>query len=258
MVAAMTSMRPRSLRTPRSSGRAPRLGELRIQRCAGCGALRHPPGPMCPACGVPSDGGYVVAAGTGEVFSYVVHHHPPVPGKRLPLVVALVQLPEGVRMVGEMPGVRPGPGPHRPAGPGHVRPGRRGPDPARLAARRGHAPGPGHRRDAHLRDLLGAGHPRLPGRAPRPGPRRGPRREGHLPQHLDHHRPGPALRLRLGRPGCGGPGHLDPPRRALPRRRHAHPDRPGHRGRRPEQVVAVTGRCRLGDHVTGTVRIARC
>ena len=82
-------------------------GELRIQRCGGCGALRHPPGPMCPACGQASDGGYVVAAGTGEVYSYVVHHHPPVPGKRLPMVVALVQLPEGVRMVGEMPGVRP-------------------------------------------------------------------------------------------------------------------------------------------------------
>ena len=82
-------------------------GELRIQRCASCGALRHPPGPMCLACGAPGDGGYVVAAGTGEVFSYVVHHPPPVPGKRLPLVVALVQLPEGVRMVGEMPGVRP-------------------------------------------------------------------------------------------------------------------------------------------------------
>jgi len=82
-------------------------GELRIQRCAQCGAVRHPPGPMCPACGEPADGGYVVAAGTGEVFSYVVHHHPPVPGKRLPMVVALVQLPEGVRMVGEMPGVRP-------------------------------------------------------------------------------------------------------------------------------------------------------
>jgi uncharacterized OB-fold protein len=82
-------------------------GELRIQRCARCGALRHPPGPMCPACGEASDGGYVVAAGTGEVFSYVVHHHPPVPGKQLPMVVALVRLPEGVRMVGEMPGVRP-------------------------------------------------------------------------------------------------------------------------------------------------------
>jgi uncharacterized protein len=84
-----------------------RAGELRIQRCASCGALRHPPGPMCPACSAPGDGGYVVAAGTGEVFSYVVHHHPPVPGKKLPLVVALVQLPEGVRMVGEMPGVAP-------------------------------------------------------------------------------------------------------------------------------------------------------
>jgi uncharacterized protein len=83
------------------------VGELRIQRCANCGALRHPPGPMCPSCGEPGDGGYVVAAGTGEVFSYVVHHHPPVPGKRLPMVVALVQLPEGVRMVGEMPGARP-------------------------------------------------------------------------------------------------------------------------------------------------------
>jgi uncharacterized OB-fold protein/acyl-CoA thioesterase FadM len=82
-------------------------GELRIQRCASCGALRHPPGPMCPACGTPGDGGYVVAAGTGEVYSYVVHHHPPLPGKQLPLVVALVQLPEGVRMVGEMPGVAP-------------------------------------------------------------------------------------------------------------------------------------------------------
>ena len=107
MVATTTSLRPQV--TPDTSffwmGTA--VGELRIQRCASCGALRHPPGPMCPACGAPGDGGYVVAAGTGEVFSYVVHHHPPVPGKKLPLVVALVQLPEGVRMVGEMPGVTP-------------------------------------------------------------------------------------------------------------------------------------------------------
>ena len=83
------------------------VGELRIQRCSGCGALRHPPGPMCPACGEAADGSYTVAAGVGEVFSYVVHHHPPVPGKRLPMVVALVQLPEGVRILGEMPGGRP-------------------------------------------------------------------------------------------------------------------------------------------------------
>jgi uncharacterized OB-fold protein/acyl dehydratase len=81
-------------------------GELRIQRCGGCGALRHPPGPMCPACGAARPG-YLVAAGTGEVYSYVVQHHPPVPGKQMPLVVALVALPEGVRMVGELLGVSP-------------------------------------------------------------------------------------------------------------------------------------------------------
>jgi len=81
-------------------------GELRIQRCGGCGALRHPPGPMCPACGAARPG-YVVAAGTGEVYSYVVQHHPPVPGKQLPIVVALVALPEGVRMVGELLGTGP-------------------------------------------------------------------------------------------------------------------------------------------------------
>ncbi len=81
-------------------------GELRIQRCGGCGALRHPPGPMCPACGAARPG-YVVAAGTGEVYSYVVQHHPPVPGKQLPIVVALVALPEGVRVVGELLGVSP-------------------------------------------------------------------------------------------------------------------------------------------------------
>jgi len=81
-------------------------GELRIQRCTACGALRHPPGAMCPSCGS-GDLGYVVAAGTGTVYSYVVHHHPPVPGKTLPIVIALVELAEGVRMVGELAGVSP-------------------------------------------------------------------------------------------------------------------------------------------------------
>ena len=81
-------------------------GELRIQRCPECGTLRHPPGPMCPSCssGKPD---YLVASGRGEVFSYVVHHHPPVPGKSLPFVVALVELEEGVRMLGELLDVDP-------------------------------------------------------------------------------------------------------------------------------------------------------
>ncbi len=76
-------------------------GELRIQSCNTCGALRHPPGPACPSCGA-LDRGYVVASGVGTVFSYVVHRHPPVPGKELPIVIALIDLDEGVRMVGEL------------------------------------------------------------------------------------------------------------------------------------------------------------
>lgn len=76
-------------------------GELRIQACNACGALRHPPGPACPDCGA-LDRGYVVASGRGTVFSFVVHRHPPIPGKELPVVVALLDLDEGVRMVGEV------------------------------------------------------------------------------------------------------------------------------------------------------------
>lgn len=75
--------------------------ELRIQRCGGCGLLRHPPGPMCPGCGATKPT-YLVASGNGEVFSYVVHHHPPVPGRAVPFVVALVELEEGVRMLAEL------------------------------------------------------------------------------------------------------------------------------------------------------------
>jgi uncharacterized OB-fold protein len=75
--------------------------ELRIQSCPACLRLRHPPGPFCPSCGQDSPS-YVVASGRGSIFSYVVHHHPPVPGKRLPIVIALVELEEGVRMLGEL------------------------------------------------------------------------------------------------------------------------------------------------------------
>ncbi|HEX3788692.1 MAG TPA: bifunctional MaoC family dehydratase N-terminal/OB-fold nucleic acid binding domain-containing protein [Pseudonocardiaceae bacterium] len=83
-----------------------RAGELRIQRCGQCGLLRHPPGPMCPECGS-TKRTHLVSAGLGEVFSYVVHHHPPVAGRELPFVVALVELDEGVRLLAELTGVAP-------------------------------------------------------------------------------------------------------------------------------------------------------
>lgn len=80
-----------------------RVGELRIQRCGGCGLLRHPPGPMCPECGATKPK-YLVSDGRGVVYSYVVHHHPQVPGKQTPFVIALIELDEGVRMLGELDG----------------------------------------------------------------------------------------------------------------------------------------------------------
>lgn len=80
-----------------------RAGELRIQRCGGCGLLRHPPGPMCPECGATKPK-YLVSDGRGVVYSYVVHHHPQVPGKQTPFVIALVELDEGVRILGELAG----------------------------------------------------------------------------------------------------------------------------------------------------------
>lgn len=83
-----------------------RQNELRIQQCSSCGALRHPPGPMCPRCNA-LDPTHIVSSGLGEVYSYVVHHHPQVPGKRTPFVVALVELEEGVRMLGELLDIDP-------------------------------------------------------------------------------------------------------------------------------------------------------
>ncbi|GAA5112008.1 bifunctional MaoC family dehydratase N-terminal/OB-fold nucleic acid binding domain-containing protein [Haloechinothrix salitolerans] len=82
-----------------------RVGELRIQRWGD--TLRHPPGPVDPSGDFDTKPDYVVARGTGTVYSYVVHHAPKVPGKRLPFVVALVELDEGVRVVGELIDVEP-------------------------------------------------------------------------------------------------------------------------------------------------------
>ncbi len=83
--------------------------ELRIQRRPD-GTLQHPPVPAVwqPADHVPAAGvDYVVSSGEGTVFSYVVHHAPKVPGRTLPFVVALVELDEGVRMLGELRGIDP-------------------------------------------------------------------------------------------------------------------------------------------------------
>jgi uncharacterized protein len=77
--------------------------ELRVQRRPD-GTLQHPPVPaVWQDKEKPVD--YVVAAGLGTVYSFVVHHAPKVPGRTLPFVIALIELEEGVRMLGELRGV---------------------------------------------------------------------------------------------------------------------------------------------------------
>ncbi|MFI9808373.1 bifunctional MaoC family dehydratase N-terminal/OB-fold nucleic acid binding domain-containing protein [Streptomyces sp. NPDC052301] len=77
---------------------------LLIQRCTDCGTLRHPWLPGCNACGG-LDWDTVEASGEGSVHSYVVMHHPPFPAFDPPYAVGLVELAEGVRMVGTVVGV---------------------------------------------------------------------------------------------------------------------------------------------------------
>ena len=82
-----------------------RAGKLLLQRCGGCGALRHPPVPMCPECGSlewePQE-----AAGRGTVFSWIVSRHPNKPDDE-PRIVACVELEEGIGMVTNLQDVEP-------------------------------------------------------------------------------------------------------------------------------------------------------
>jgi hypothetical protein len=81
-------------------------GELRIQRCAACARLRHPPGPMCPHCQA-LEWDWLVASGRGHVYSYVVAHHPAIPPFEYPNAIVLIELEEGVRVVSNLLGTPP-------------------------------------------------------------------------------------------------------------------------------------------------------
>jgi uncharacterized protein len=74
---------------------------LLIQKCEECGRLRNPPAPMCPNCHsvkfVSSK-----SEGTGVIYSYTVHRHPPLKYFSVPHVIVLVELDEGIRMIGSL------------------------------------------------------------------------------------------------------------------------------------------------------------
>lgn len=82
--------------------------ELRLQRCASCRAFRHPPRAVCPAC-LSSGVEWVRATGRGAVYSFTVTHQNHAPGfrERLPYVLAVVELDEGVRLMTNVVGCDP-------------------------------------------------------------------------------------------------------------------------------------------------------
>src|SRR5215207_1867851 len=79
---------------------------LLVQRCTGCGTLRHPPRPMCPTCN--SLAWHAVdASGRGTLHSFVLPRHPPMPFMGDDYIVALVALEEGTRVVSNLRHVDP-------------------------------------------------------------------------------------------------------------------------------------------------------
>jgi 3-oxo-4,17-pregnadiene-20-carboxyl-CoA hydratase alpha subunit len=72
--------------------------QLLIQYCTSCGTIRHPPAPMCGHCHS-LDQEFRECALGGELHSWVVHHHPPVPGFEVPFVIGLADMDEGFRLL---------------------------------------------------------------------------------------------------------------------------------------------------------------
>jgi uncharacterized protein len=79
---------------------------LVAQRCSACGRLRHPPRPMCPQCHS-LDAEAADLSGRGTLYSYAVLHHPQHPAYDYPVLAALVDLDEGVRLVSNLVEVDP-------------------------------------------------------------------------------------------------------------------------------------------------------
>ncbi|MFC9502255.1 Zn-ribbon domain-containing OB-fold protein [Streptomyces sp. NPDC057002] len=85
---------------------------LRGSRCPRCEVAVYPPDPACPNCGGPA--APVVLSGEGTLWTWTVQRHAPKSppytapddGFR-PFAVGYVELPEGVRVLAVLDGVRP-------------------------------------------------------------------------------------------------------------------------------------------------------
>jgi uncharacterized OB-fold protein len=74
--------------------------ELTLQKCDRCGTVRYYPRPRCPECQSP-DTTWTVMSGRGSVYSFTIVHRPLARWFKdhMPVVVAIIDLDEGVRMM---------------------------------------------------------------------------------------------------------------------------------------------------------------
>jgi uncharacterized protein len=82
---------------------AAREQRLLVQRCTSCERWIWQPRPLCPACHTPNPAWHEVT-GAGHVVSWTVIHPPVLRAWEadVPFAVLLVELDEGVRMVGRL------------------------------------------------------------------------------------------------------------------------------------------------------------
>jgi uncharacterized OB-fold protein len=87
---------------------AARRGELTVQRCERCGRRPFPPRAHCPGCGASTLSSTPVS-GRGTIHSYTIAYRAPHPifALQLPLVVAIVELEEGLRIMTNIVGCDP-------------------------------------------------------------------------------------------------------------------------------------------------------
>jgi uncharacterized OB-fold protein len=82
-------------------------GTLLIQRCPACGHAQHYPRLVCERCAATPE--WEAASGRGTVYTFTVIRQAGMPGyaDELPYVVALVDLDEGPRLMGNITGCDP-------------------------------------------------------------------------------------------------------------------------------------------------------
>ncbi len=78
---------------------------LLLRQCTACGARHFPPRHLCPKCWSHALE-WIPATGQGVIYSFTVMHRSPTPEfvKRVPYVVALIDLAEGPRMMANVVG----------------------------------------------------------------------------------------------------------------------------------------------------------